>query len=213
MLTRLRIRIPDRPGTLGRAAATLGSAGVDIHQVRALERESGRAVLDLVVALPTTMLPGVVPRLLGPIPGVRVEGCWQTSESLDLDTDLDLIGEVVATPRRRLVMVVDAAPRLLHAHWAVALTLPDGELVHASWLAPRVDPPSLRSPRPRAFNAPDGTRLALAPLGDDHVVLVGRRNAPPFHPVELRRLVSVAGTVAAVGRHIDQPDRSFDSAS
>jgi ACT domain-containing protein len=198
MLTRLRVRVPDRPGTLGRAAAALGTAGIDIHQIRALERSCGRAILDLVVALPNAMLPGVVARMLSGIPGVRVEGCWQAPDSLDLDTDLEILNEVLSTPRRAVQMLVDAMPRLLHAHWSVALSVPDGSLIHASWRAPRIVPPDLATVRSRAFTAPDGSRVALAPMGPAHALLTGRRNAPPFHQVELHRLAMLGSTVATV---------------
>jgi hypothetical protein len=198
MLTRLRIRLPDRPGALGRAAAALGTVGVDIHQVRALERAAGRAIIDLVVALPAAMLPGAVGRILGEIPGIRVEGCWQTADSLDFDTELEIIAEEVANPHRALATFVDASPRLLHANWAAALTVATGQVVHASWRAPRITPPELRSLRPRAMTAADGTRLAMAPLGLDYAVLVGRRNAPPFHPAELRRLATLADTTDSI---------------
>ncbi len=198
MLTRLRLRLPDRPGTLGRAAAALGQAGIDIHQIRALERNSGRAIIDLVVALPTAMLPGAVARFLTEIPGVRVEGCWQTGESLDLDTDLEVIAELVAGPQRALVTMVDALPRLLHAQWAAAFVTATGTLAHASWRTPKISTPDLRALRPRALTAADGSRVALAPLGTGHAVVVGRRNAPPFHPTELTRLAKLADTTARI---------------
>ncbi|MGA8118172.1 MAG: amino acid-binding protein [Actinocatenispora sp.] len=198
MLTRLRVRLPDRPGTLGRAAAALGTVGIDIHQIKALERAGGRAIIDLVVALPAAMLPGAVARYLAEIPGVRVEGCWQTGESLDLDTDLEVIAEAVANPVRALTTVIDAAPRFLHAHWAVAFEVGTGRLAHASWRAPKITPPDLRSVRPRSLTAADGTRIAVAPIGADHVALVGRRNAPPFHPAELHRLTRLADTAAGI---------------
>lgn len=210
MLTRLRVRVPDRPGTLGRAAAALGTAGIDIHQVRALERSCGRAILDLVVALPDAMLPGVVARILSGIPGVRVEGCWQAPDSLELDTDLGIVNEVLSTPRRAVPMLVDAMPRLLHAHWAVALSVPDGGVVYASWRAPRLVPPDLATVRARAFTAPDGSRVVMAPMGPEHVLLAGRRNAPPFHTVEVHRLAMLGTAVATVlptaGRR--EPQRS-----
>lgn len=199
MLTRLRIRLLDRPGSLGRVTALLGRAGVDIHQVAVLERADGRAVNDLVVCMPAAMLPGAVARALGEVPGVRVEGCWQTGGSLDVGTDIEVLGEVVANPSRAVETFVDAAPRLLHAHWAAVLDTAADRLVYASWRAPRLTPPPRLTPlRTRGMTAGDGSRLAVAPLGENLAVLVGRRNAPPFHPTELDRLATMAGTVDAV---------------
>ncbi|GAA4200111.1 hypothetical protein GCM10022220_03940 [Actinocatenispora rupis] len=194
----MRIRLPDRPGALGRAAAALGTVGIDIHQVQALERAANRAIVDLVVALPAAMLPGAVARILAEIPGVRVEGSWQTSDSLDLDTDIEVLAETVANPGRALHVLVDAAPKLLHAHWAAALAVPGGDVVHASWRTPKIGSVELGTLRPRALTAPDGSRLALAPLGSRYAILVGRRNAPPFHPTELRKLSVLADATARV---------------
>ena len=38
MLLRVRVTLPDRPGTLGQVARTLGVSGADIVQVVVLER-------------------------------------------------------------------------------------------------------------------------------------------------------------------------------
>lgn len=52
MLLRLRIALPDRPGSLGQIARALGVAGADITQVVVLDREAGRAVDDITVSCP-----------------------------------------------------------------------------------------------------------------------------------------------------------------
>ena len=196
MLTRLRVRMADRPGALGRIAETLGAAGVDIRQVRTLDRAANRAVVDVLVALPSAVLPGAAARTLDAMPGVRVDGCWQASDSLDLDLGLDALAETLANPSRALPTLVDAAPRVVSAHWAAALRVPDGAVVRASWRAPRLAPSPLSEVRPHTSTATDGTRLAAVPLGSGHALLVGRRNAPPFHPAELHTLGTLARATA-----------------
>ncbi|BCJ32611.1 hypothetical protein Athai_01140 [Actinocatenispora thailandica] len=196
MLTRLRVRMPDRPGTLGRIAAALGAADVDIRQVRALDVGSGRAVVDVLVALPATMLPGAAARMLTGIPGVRLDGCWQTSDSLELELGLEALAETLATPQRALPVLVEATPRVVAAHWSIALAVPSGRAVRASWRAPRLAPSPLTDVRPHTSTAADGTRLAVVPLGQDHALLTGRRNAPPFHQSELRSLTTLARAAA-----------------
>jgi hypothetical protein len=196
MLTRLRIRLSDRPGSLARVTGVLGRAGVDIHQVSVLERGDGRALDDLVIALPAAMLPGAIARALTEIPGVRVEGCWQTGNATAGGTELEVLTEVLANPTRALEVLVEAAPRVLNAHWAVAVSATGGRVAYASWRAPKIVPGDLAPLRPRGFTAPDGTRLALGPLGTDLAMLVGRRNAPPFHGTELDRLVALGTAVA-----------------
>lgn len=203
MLTRLRIRLSDRPGSLARVTGVLGRAGVDIHQVSVLERGDGRALDDLVIALPAAMLPGAVARALTEIPGVRVEGCWQTGNTTAGGTELEVLTEVLANPARALEVLVEAAPRVLNAHWAVAVSPTDNRVVYASWRAPKIVPGNLTPLRPRGFTAPDGTRLALSPLGNQLAILVGRRNAPPFHATELDRLSALGTAVTRLA-----PDRS-----
>src|SRR5207244_9226945 len=58
MLLRLRVELPDRPGSLGQVARTLGIAGADIVSVVVLERSSGRAVDDFTVVWPASALVG-----------------------------------------------------------------------------------------------------------------------------------------------------------
>lgn len=196
MPTRLRVRMPDRPGTLGRLAAALGAGGVDIRQIRALDRAAGRAVADVLVALPAAMLPAAAARLLTGIPGVRLDGCWQASDSLELDLGLEALAETLAAPHRALPVLVDAAPRVVAAHWAAALVVPSGRIVRASWRAPRLAPGPLGEVRPHTSTAADGTRLAVVPLGREHALLAGRRNAPSFHQSELRSLTTLARATA-----------------
>src|SRR5256885_417570 len=80
MLLRLRVRLPDRPGTLGQVARTLGVAGADIVQVVVLERVGGRAVDDFTVMWPLSA--GVDRGLAGltAVPGGRVAGAWRATE-------------------------------------------------------------------------------------------------------------------------------------
>ena len=47
MLLRLRIELPDQPGSLGRVTWTLGVLGADVAQIYVLERDSGRALDDI----------------------------------------------------------------------------------------------------------------------------------------------------------------------
>src|SRR5690242_17954718 len=77
MLLRVRVALPDRPGSLGQVARTLGVAGADIVQVVVLERLGGRAIDDFTVVWPGG---AGVERLragLSAMPGVRVDGVWR----------------------------------------------------------------------------------------------------------------------------------------
>jgi hypothetical protein len=225
MLLRLRIALPDRPGSLGQVARTLGVAGADILSVVVLERVSGRAVDDFTVVWPASAPVDRVLAGLAAIPGVRVDGVWRGTElSEPSGREVALIGQVAANPRGGLSTVVDATPALFGADWAAAITVSedwaggghahsdracprsDATVVCASWRAPIVPPLEDIAPlRPRALTAADGGHLAVAPFQRGGLVLVvarggadGDPGAPPFHGSEVDRLAQLVGAVASV---------------
>lgn len=203
MLLRIRVRLPDRPGSLGQVARTLGAAGADVVQMAVLERGNGRAMDDFTVAWP----PGAgIERLvdgLGSVQGVDVVGIWPTAEPQGAFPDAAVIGQVGAAPERGMEILADAVPALLSADWA-GLAEPVGEegaiLVHASaGGVSGADLPGLPPLRPRAFTAPDGTQYAVCPLAMGAVALVAvRTGAPPFHRTEVLRLEQLAAAADAV---------------
>ena len=121
MLLRLRVALPDRPGSLGQVARTLGVVGADIVSVVVLERVSGRAVDDFTVVWPASAPVDRVLIGLAAIPGVRVDGVWRGTELSEPSSgrEVALIGQVAANPDHGLATVVDAAPALFGADWAV----------------------------------------------------------------------------------------------
>ncbi|MFD0684670.1 amino acid-binding protein [Actinomadura fibrosa] len=203
MLLRIRVRLPDRPGSLGQVARTLGAAGADVVQMAVLERAEGRALDDFTVAWPAG---AGIERLtggLGSVPGVDVVGIWPTVEPQGAFPDATVIGQVAAVPERGAEILADAVPGILSADWAaLAEDGPGGEtvLVHASvggMEGARL--PGLRPLRPRAFTAPDGVQYAVCPLGTGGLALViARTGAPPFHATEVLRLEQLAAAAAAV---------------
>jgi hypothetical protein len=221
MLLRLRVALPDRPGSLGLVARTLGVVGADIVSVVVLERVGGRAVDDFTVVWPASAPVDRVLTGLAAIPGVRVDGVWRGTELPEPGgREVALIGQVAMSPQNGLATVVDAAPALFGADWAAAVVVgadwagggaraqsgTDVSVVCASWRAPVVPPSVDIAPlRPRAVEAADGTHVAVAPFQRDGLVLVvarggadGDPGAPPFHSSEVERLAQLVGAVAAV---------------
>jgi hypothetical protein len=188
MLLRIRIALPDRPGSLGQVARTLGVAGADIVQVVVLERAAGRAVDDFTVvwaggASVRRLLAG-----LGAVPGVRVDGIWQAiGAPVHGGFDAELLAQVAVNPLDGLGTLVDAVPALLAADWAAVLAVPADWadprsasaacLVYASWRTPQSPRlPEVTPLRARALTGPDGTRYAVAPFGRAGLVLVVARS-------------------------------------
>jgi hypothetical protein len=204
MLLRVRVRLPDRPGSLGKVARILGATGADVVQMTVLERDGGRALDDFTVAWPSGASIDRLVEGLGFIPGVNVEGVWPTVEPQGAFPDAALIGQLAARPEDGLMIFTDAVPGILSANWAglVRVTSREPELVHAS-LDERgaIELPDIMPARPRAFAGTDGTQYALAPIGGDRtglVVLVARTAAPPFHRTEVFRLAQLTSAAEAV---------------
>jgi hypothetical protein len=224
MLLRIRVTLPDRPGSLGQVARTLGVTGADIVQVTVLERLAGRAVDDI-----TVMWPGRarVDRLLAglaAVPGVKVDGIWTANGApMTGGADAALLGQLAVNPNDGLGTLVDAVPGLLAADWAAAvvvgadwavrggtqLVASDGRdtptVVYASWNAPR--PPSLPEVTPlraRAMRGPAGTHYLAAPFGRAGAVLVAARvdaeglPAAGFHITEVERVAQLVRAAAVI---------------
>lgn len=219
MLLRLRVCLPDRPGSLGQVARTLGIVGADIVQVIVLERAGGRAVDDFTVVWPAAAPVDRVLAGLLAVPGVRVDGVWRATELPDPSgREVAIVGQIAANPGYGLTTLVDAAPGVCAADWAAVLSVPQDwaagarvapDVVCASWRAPVVPRlPDVAPLRPRAMTSPDGTHLALAPFQRGGLVLaVARANPdvaepslypPPFHRGEVDRLAQLVEAVAVV---------------
>ena len=203
MLLRIRVRLPDRPGSLGRVARTLGAAGADVVQLAVLERDGGRAMDDITVAWPAGAGLDRLDAGLGAVPGVEIVGVWPTAEPPGTFPVVAVIGQVAAVPERGAEILADAVPAILSADWA-GLAEPDAAggavLVHASaGGAVPAELPDLAPLRPRAFTHTDGAHYAVCPMAGDAVVLVvARADAPPFHRSEVFRMEQLAGAADAV---------------
>ncbi len=222
MLLRLRVRLPDRPGSLGQVARTLGVTGADIVQMVVLERVGGRAVDDFTVIWPAAAPVDRILAGLAAIPGVTVEGVWRSVGAPAVGgADVELVGQVAANPSDGVATLADAVPGLLSADWAAVVAVAAdwarsgdaGEsgpsVVYASWRAPQpLRAPDVTPLRPRAFDGADGARFAAAPFGRAGLVLLAARSGetsadpalppPAFHVTEVDRLAQLVRASALV---------------
>ncbi|SCG66552.1 hypothetical protein GA0070609_4155 [Micromonospora echinaurantiaca] len=216
MLLRVRVTLPDRPGTLGQVARTMGVSGADIVQVVVLERLGGRAVDDFTVVWPGAARVERLLAGLAAIPGVRVDGVWRAiGAPTTTGQDAELLAQVAANPADGVATLVDAVPGLLAADWAVAAVVPldwatragggQPTIGQASWRAPVPPPlPEVTPLRARAVGTPDGGHFAVAPFGRAGLVLVVAREhteplaAPAFHGTEVDRLAQLVRASAVI---------------
>ena len=212
MLVRLRISLPDRPGSLGRVATALGAAGADIARVDVLGGESGQALDDVFVELSGREHLDRVQLALDRIAGVRVLGAQHPVPPVTGHTELELVDRVLSRPARAVQTLVDGAPAALGADWcavlewggaglpetvlAVSAGCPGKEAVMVT--APlRLQP--VRLPRPEGGEPYGGA--AVIPLSPTAAgLLLVRESGPDYHPAELWRLGQlgeVCGSVLA----------------
>lgn len=207
----LRLVLPDRPGMLGAVATALGEAGGDILSLDVVERGPDGAVDDLVVALPPGGMADVLITSAQSVPGVVVESLRPYHGASDLHRDLELVDALAADPEQAARLLVEHAPGVFRAGWAVLVEARPGVL-QASAGAPEVDGVDLpwlplstaQRLAPDAAWVPErwqvlGTELVAAPVGSpNRAVLVGRVGGPRFRESEVLRLGHLAGIVATV---------------
>ena len=206
----LRVVLPDRPGMLGAVATALGQAGADIVSLDVVERGPEGAVDDLLVQLPSGGLADVLITSAQSVPGVVVESLRPYLGADDLHRDLELVDELAASPEHARQLLVDLAPGVFRAGWALLIG-PGGELA-SSAAAPAIDGitlPWLPLASARRMDSTEewvperwdtlGTELVAAPVGSpETVVLVGRPGGPRFRASEVLRLAHLAGIAATV---------------
>ncbi|GAA3104287.1 ACT domain-containing protein [Streptosporangium carneum] len=194
MLLRLRIALPDQPGSLGNVTRALGAAGADITQIVVLERGGGRAVDDVTVFWPDSSPREPLVESLESVPGVSVEGVWGTREAPGTYPELEILKYITTAGDRALATLIDSMPVLFSADWAAAGTEEDPRVVvHSSWRAPSEIPFPQETPaRPTAATFDSGLHVVAAPLPPLALtLLLARADGPAFHRIEVHRLTRI----------------------
>jgi hypothetical protein len=204
VLARIRLRVPDRPGALGRVASAIGAASGDIAAVDVLQSEAGQALDDVVVRVRDAAHLQRVLDTLATLPGVGVDGVHSPEPPPAGHADLQLVAQVLARPERALQTLVDGAPAALGVDWAGLVEdpgdAPVGQPVSVSTAAPFVLP-AVGGPftlRPLTVELPGGERHqgALVPIEGCPVgLLVARAGGLVVHRSELWRLGQLAAVV------------------
>jgi hypothetical protein len=204
--------LPDRPGALGAVASRIGGVKGDVIGIEILEHGAGRAIDDLVVALPDASLVDLLVSEVGEVDGVDVEEVIAlNSESHDPDLDaLEAAAALVATQDAvdlltRMCRQIDLGT---HATWSCVIDLERRTVVVANGDVPAFDwlhafvVGSQSSELVAAGHAgPDD--LLSASLGDWAAVVIGR-DGHPFRTRERRRLTALARIVETRLRQLDR---------
>jgi len=138
----MRVWLPDRPGALGQVASRIGAVKGDVLDIEILETGAGRAVDELVIALPDDGLVDLMVSEVHAIDGVSVEHVREINgEHNDGGLlALSLAAELAeAKPDERLDSLIDAVARITDADWVLVARGPEtiaasGDAPAAGWL-------------------------------------------------------------------------------
>ncbi|MFY0407121.1 ACT domain-containing protein [Solicola sp. PLA-1-18] len=205
----LRVELPDVPGSLGALATALGSAGADIEAIEIIEhRGDGKAVDDVLLELPPSVMPDALVTACHKLDGVRVQWVSRYNAGANLTMDLETVEAFTNDPSRALESLVDLVPATFRADWAMSLRAePDGDvaLVRATDTAPQLVAECAewltisRATLLPGVPAWESTVLAGARVpGRDMVIVLGRHGGPEVLGSELARLDHLTALAASV---------------
>jgi hypothetical protein len=215
VVVRVRVWLADRPGALGSVASRIGGVGGDVIGIEILERGAGRAIDDLVVALPAETLIDLLVSEIQQVDGVDVEEVVPvTPDSVDPDiVALESVAELVdddthldrVTLLDRLCAIV---ARGVNASWGAVVDVSDAgrdgdrnDVIVArfgtpptnEWLAAFAHGSRSSAMVSAGRAGPDDT--IAAPLVRSELVLLVGREGHAFRSRERRRCAAIARIV------------------
>ena len=212
----LRVELPDVPGSLGALASALGGAGADIEAIEIVEhRSDGVAVDDVLLELPSRLMPDALITACHGLDGVSVHWISRYNAGANLSMDLEAIETFTQEPAKALEHLVSVMPPTFRTDWAMALQQVDGEpeTIYASSAAPTLKGKEVveaarswlairTSSMVPGVDAWDDTLLAASPGrlpdGTPFVVVVGRHGGPEFLSSEVARVGHMVSLAAGV---------------
>jgi hypothetical protein len=207
----MRVELPDVPGSLGALATALGAAGADIEAIEIVEHGSdGRAVDDVLLELPPTVLPDMVVSACQKLDGVAVLWISRYTAGANLHLDLEAVESLTEEPEHAMRRLVELVPVVFRSDWALLLGLDEGAVtvLDRTSAAPQVDGvgeawlPLARGCRltgPVGVETWEAALLIGVPVGSPDLALVaGRRGGPEFLDSEVARMAHLAGLAASI---------------
>ena len=201
----LRVWLPDRPGALGQVASRIGAVHGDVIGIEILEQGGGRAIDELVVALPDAGLIDPLVREVAQVEGVDLE--WvQPVDGDDHDPQLSLLEAAAAlvegaSPGAGLDELCEDLRSAFAAGWCAVVARSTacivagaGDVPPAAWIAAFLE--GSRHLDTRVDRGADDVAWADLP-GRDRTLVLGRTGRP-FRARERRQLVVLARIGAVV---------------
>ena len=197
----LRVELPNVPGSLGRLASAIGSAGGDIEAIEIVEKRSdGTDVDDVLLDMVDGTMPDSVVSACNALDGIKVLWISRYLAGGNLFPDLEVVESLTADPAIALDRLIETLPVAFRCEWAarIAVTRSGFEIEVATEGAPTSIELEPGSGLGRQAIGDD--LVAVAPVGHARVVAIGRRGGPPYLDSELARLGHLVALAASIAR-------------
>ena len=203
----LRVALPDVPGSLGRLASAIGSAGGNIDAIEIVERSEGRAVDDVFLAPEPGVMPDSIVSACTSLPDVEVLWISRYGAGSNLTRDLEVVEAMTSDPEVARDTLVDLLPATFVVDWAVRVRREGdgGKVQHGTPAAPTEVPEDISWPldlqRGRRIEVPERLSemlLAGCSLNDDEMVVIARRGGPEILDSEIARLCHLVALAASI---------------
>lgn len=204
----LRVELPDVPGSLGRLASAIGSAGGNIDAIEIVERtHDGRAIDDVFLAAEAGVMPDSIVSACTALEGVQVLWISHYGAGSNLTRDLEVVEVMTAHPAGARDTLVDLLPATFVVDWAVRLRRVGGghKVLHASSAAPSEIPEGLAWPddlkRGHKLQVPESMSDMLVAgccFDEEEMIAMARRGGPEILASEIARLCHLAALATSI---------------
>ena len=203
----LRVELPDVPGSLGRLASAIGTAGGNIDAIEIVERTEGHAVDDVFLAADHRVMPDSIVSACTALEGVSVLWISRYGAGSNLTRDLEVVEAMTSEPAAARDTLVDLAPATFVVDWALRVRREGdgGKILHGSPAAPGEIPEGMTWPADMARGSrivvPEQLRdwlVAGCAIGEDELVVVARRGGPEILDSEIARLRHLAALAESI---------------
>ena len=204
----LRVALPDVPGSLGRLASAIGTAGGNIDAIEIVERRDGVAVDDVFLAPDQGVMVDSIISACNALPDVEVLWISRYGAGSNITRDLEVVEAMTARPDSASNTLVELLPATFVVDWAVRVGREGdtGKVLHGSPAAPSELPEGMPWPedivRGRRLEVPGDTGdwlVAGCSIGPDELIVIARRGGPEILDSEIARLCHLAALAQSIG--------------
>jgi hypothetical protein len=204
----LRVELPDVPGSLGRLASAIGSAGGNIDAIEIVERtHDGRAIDDVFLAAEAGVMPDSIISACQALEDVHVLWISHYGAGSNLTRDLEVVEAMTSDPGAARDTLVDLLPATFVVDWAIRVRRvgDGGKVVHGSAAAPSEIPDEMQWPadmkRGLRIEVPERMKemlVAGCSFEEDEMIVIARRGGPEILDSEIARLCHLAALATSI---------------